>query len=113
MIPDGPRQTRRPYTSGATSTEILELVPGKTMPQAWARARRSRFRHPRKPPRPTGLPVVDAVRRRAFELNLTMRDLDEITRSGSYFRSPRTVVWRHVGRAIEALDGELRVDWRE
>lgn len=104
---------KRPYTSGAPAAEMLGLLPGKTMPQVWARASRSRFRRPRRTPKPTGLPVLDAVRRRAFELNLTMRDLDAMVGSGSYFRSPRGLVWRHVGRAIQALDGDVRVFWRE
>lgn len=104
---------KRPYTSGASTAELLELFPGKTMAQVWGRAWKSRFRRPRKPPRPTRWPVVDAVRRRAFELNLTMGDLDEMARSGSYFRRPWTLNWRHVGKAIVALGGEVRVDWGE
>jgi len=65
------------YVRGAPMQSILDLLPGKTAKQVWAKASGRGIRRPRTRPRNTGLAPVDAVRQRAFELYMSMAELDE------------------------------------
>ncbi len=99
-----------------TAAQLQVSFPGVRAAQIRQMANLRGITKDRRPLPPTGIPVIDAIRQRAFELNLSMIDLDEMARTGIYFRSSR---WRYVGvrlvqvcRAIEALDGEISAVWR-
>jgi len=67
----------------------------------------------RRKPALTGYPLIDAIRERTFELNLSMVDLDAMAHTGRYFQ---TSSWhsgnfnrKFVLRAVEVLGGEVSV----
>ncbi len=65
---------------------------------------------------PTGHAPTDAVLEEAYRSRLTLTDVDAIADTRGYFGSGRhrlKVQWRYVGRAIEALGGEIDVGWPE
>lgn len=81
-------------------------------------ARRHGFRRKTRPYKLTGILTLDEVRAKCFEIKWTMRDLDSAARTGCYFRkagwlNKKEINHRALGRAIEALDGIVRVQWRE
>lgn len=71
----------------------------------------------RKPYKLTGIPALDEVRRRCFEIRWSMADLDKAARTGTYFRRSgwigKRINHRALGRAIEALDGVVQAQWNE
>lgn len=98
------------------SAEDLKVAfPGLRLTQLRRMANYRGITKDRKPYAPTGIAVIDSIRKRAFELNLTMIDVDELAKTGAYFRDSR---WRHHGvvahkvcRAILALDGSIEAVW--
>ncbi len=99
------------YVQGVPMRTILEGLPGKTAKQVWAKAFGRSIRRPRRPPRTTGLAPVDAVRQRAFELCMSMVELDEAAGGRAYFRRPRRVNWSAVQRVLPQLGGRIAVSW--
>lgn len=73
------------------------------------------LRRRRRPYKLTGIPALDEVRRRCFEIGWSMTDLDKAARTRSYFSKAgwigRRVNHRALGRAIEALDGVVLAHW--
>lgn len=71
----------------------------------------------RQPFKETGIPVVDQIRSRAFELGYSMPDIDELAHTKRYFQAASWhgghVNHKAIARAVAALDGELRAEWRE
>jgi len=105
------RTMKPPYVDGAPVSGIAALT-YKTNRQVWAKAARCRLRRPKKPPKIVGIPLYDKIRRRAFDLHLSMRDLAEMTGSRSYFHGGSAIInWKAVLRAVDNLDGELVVRW--
>lgn len=99
-----------------TAAQLQVSFPGVRPAQLRQMANLRGITKDRRPLPLTGIPVIDAIRRRAFELNLSMIDVDEMARTGIYFQCSR---WRYSGvrlvqvcRAIEALDGEISAAWR-
>jgi hypothetical protein len=87
---------------------------GLTLLQVDNRMQYTGLKSPRRRPRPTGNKLIDAIRLRSFELNISMRELDEACKSGHVFSqsSPaRHVSIKHVLRALKVLDGQLAVEW--
>lgn len=104
---------RKRVGEGKTRIEIASEL-GLTKLQVLNRCRYLGLRNPVKPPAPTGHLLMDAIRKRSFELNISRRELDEACRSGEQFQrwSPaRTIAQRHILKAIEVLDGQLTVEW--
>ncbi|MGK6313749.1 hypothetical protein [Neorhizobium sp. DT-125] len=70
-----------------------------------------------KPYKLTGIPALDEVRRRCFEIRWTMVDLDKAARTGTYFYRAgwigKRINHRALGRAIEALDGIVQAQWND
>jgi hypothetical protein len=105
---------RRLYPT-ATRDEILAALPGLRWKQIKAMAKYRRLHRARKPLKPTGFPIIDDIRLRAFHLNLSMVDLDAMARTRCYFQK---ACWhsgkisdRAVHRAIRALDGSIIAHW--
>lgn len=109
------QRLRRLYPKANRNT-ILEAFPGLRWTQIQGKAGHIRvFRHRERLCR-TGHPIIDLIRDRAFDLNISMVDLDSIARSKTYFQKAG---WKTSGlnrkailRAVEALGGEVSVQWQ-
>ena len=106
----------------ATSTirQLMIAFPGLRKRQIKDKASSLRLRKKRRPYPPAGIPVIDQIKARAFALNLTMLDVDEMVHTRSYFqhsgkrgRRPRQVNGHAVCLAIAAFDGDVRAIWRD
>lgn len=110
---DEARKLRKPYVTGVPIDKLTEMFPGKSKRQVWHKANKMGYRRPRRTPKATGMPLVDSIRRRAFDLHITMIELDAIVGKARYFVCPRYVDWRALQRAMEFLGGRPMVRWRE
>jgi len=110
--PEEKRLLPKPYRAGLAIDELLLLLPGKTKKQIWAKASRLKVRRPRRPPRQTGLLLVDLIRQRAFEEGYFMTDLDSWVGYKHYFGSPRYLSWRAIDAALSVLGGRLVAFWQ-
>lgn len=98
----------------ATRAELIEAFPGLTINQIVGQARFRGFQREKTGPKPLGIPILDAIRRRAFELNYSLTDLDAECRSKKYFqKATRSIIWKYVQRAIEYLEGVAVVRWQD
>ena len=104
---------RRPYSAGVPVTALTEMFPGKSKRQIWGKAFAMGYRRPRRSPRKTGMPLVDSIRARAFELRITMTELDAFVARRRYFVSPRHHDWTALQRAMNLLGGRPVVCWRQ
>lgn len=95
--------------------ELCAVFPGFTFYALERKAYHLGLRKNRRKFKTTGYPLVDAIRSRAFELNLTMVDVDALARTKRYFQ---TGAWssgnfnkRACVKAVEALGGQVHVTW--
>lgn len=106
---------RRLYPT-AVREVLMPLMPGRTWDQIAKLATRNGIYRLPKPFLPTGITVLDQIRARCRELNYTMPDLDKMIRSRGYFGNANWsnghIHHRDIGRAINALFGDLRADWK-
>jgi hypothetical protein len=104
---------RTPYKAGIpiAAAALVEIFSGKSREQLWKKAHHMGYRRPRQAPKTTGMPLVDSIRRRAFEYRLSMVDLDVFVGRKRYFVSPRHVDWRALQKAMEILGGRPIVHW--
>ncbi|MBY3614970.1 hypothetical protein [Rhizobium bangladeshense] len=101
----------------ATIAEICATFPHSTWVNIRQVARHHGFRRAKRPFKPTGNAPVDEMLTKLFEANLSFHDLDKECRTKRYFQKAK---WRYAKpnynrlvKAIELLDGELAVRWRE
>lgn len=104
-------QLRRPYVAGVPVATLTQMFPGKSKRQIWGKAFAMGYRRPRRPPKSTGMPLVDCIRNRAFELRITMTELDSFVARKRYFVSPRHMDWTALQRAMTLLGGTPVVRW--
>lgn len=101
----------------ANKGELYAAFPGLRWNQIVGKARHIRVRRNRRPLSPTGFPIIDEVRQRAFRLNYSMVELDAIAGTKTYFQKGGwhngIVNKRAIYKAIEALDGEVLAVWKE
>jgi hypothetical protein len=102
---------REPYQGGTPVSEIVTLLDRKSPTQVYGKAARRRVRRPRRPPKATGYPVLDAIRTRAHAMRISLRELDEDTGGGVYFVAPRRIDWKRVQRALTVLGGQAKLQW--
>ena len=99
----------------ASRADILAAFPGMKFITIQRVAAYRGIRAPRRPLKPTGHPLLDAIRQRCFELNLSLSDLDEMARTGQFFRQRKgghtTSFYAHLYKAVAVLDGTLTVTW--
>ncbi len=107
------QKLRKPYVAGVPIDTLTEMFPGKSKQQVWHKANKMGYRRPRRAPKVTGMPLVDSIRRRAFDLHITMTELDAIVGKTRYFVYPCYVDWRALQRAMEFLGGKPMIRWRE
>lgn len=104
---------RKVYPRGERS-EICSLFAHSTWVNIQNVARYHGFYRARRPYKLTGHEPLDQVRAKCFELNLNLVELDAECRTKRYFQSGwcrRKLNYRALGRAIEALDGKIQVQW--
>jgi hypothetical protein len=58
---------RTPYKAGIPIAALVEIFSGKSREQIWKKAHHMGYRRPRQAPKTTEMPLVDSIRRRAFE----------------------------------------------
>lgn len=106
---------RRVYSSG-TLNELRSAFPDVGPSHLASIARYHGARRPRTPFKETGVPAIDQIRRRAFELGYSMVDVDQLARSKKYFANggwhSGHLHHRAIARAIDALDGDVGANWR-
>lgn len=110
---------RKLYRSGAPAKAIQEAFPTKKLKTIYNMALYHGLRRARMPFAPTGHLVIDQIRARCFDLRLSMVDLDDIAKTGSYFAKggwhssglPAQAV--AVAKAVAALDGRLTAVWND
>jgi hypothetical protein len=107
---------RKLYPAG-TRAELMTIVPTVTWIATSCRARAAGARRLKRY-KPTGFPVLDAIRQRCLELNYSMVDLDAIAKTGGYFTQARWIASgvanvQKLARAAKALDGVMTIVWRK
>ncbi|PSJ53652.1 hypothetical protein [Pseudaminobacter soli (ex Li et al. 2025)] len=102
----------------ASPQQLREAFPNRSLRQLRSVSRYHGITRKRPPFKRTGISAIDAIRDRCFELGYSMGDLDELAKTKGYFRKANWILrgkpnYRAIGRAVEALDGELTIRWRE
>lgn len=107
---------RRIYPTGSTD-EIRAAFPGFDLRHIRVIANYHGLFRKRRPFRHIGIPAIDQIRARAFELGYSMVDVDIMARSKRYFQQggwySGHVHHRAIARAIKALDGAVSAEWKE
>lgn len=106
---------RRLYPK-ADRLDILAAFPGLRWRQIAGKANHICVYRHRKGLCRTGHPLIDHIRDRAFELNMSMVDLDAVARTKKYFQKAGwangNLNRKALVRAVEALGGEVLVRWQ-
>lgn len=106
---------RRMYPKAARH-ELMVFFPDVSWEAIKAMAHRVGVRRERRKLVSTGHPLIDRIRDRAFDLNLSMVDLDAMAGTKKYFQKAGWVNGninrKAMLRAIEALGGEVSVQWQ-
>lgn len=101
----------------ASPEQLRDAFPDRSVAQIRQAGRYHGIRSRRRPLTEVGIPAIDAIRQRCFELRYSMVDLDEIAKTKTYFHKAgwhsQGVNYEAIGRAVAALDGELCVRWRD
>jgi hypothetical protein len=100
----------------ADRSELLVAFPGMSWRQIAAKARHIGVRRMRRKLNATGHPLIDMIRDRAFDLRLSMVDLDAMAGTKRYFQKS---LWcngrpnrKALLQAVEALGGEVSIRWQ-
>ena len=103
------------YEGGASQKEILRAFPFATSTMIQGGNQYNGFHRKNVRYKPTGFPIIDAIRERALKMNISMVELDAMAHSKKYFR---VAAWqtggvhgKYILRAIAALGGHLSVNW--
>jgi hypothetical protein len=112
--PEELKRLKSVYRAGISIQDIRNLLPGKTAKQIHSKAARSGWKRPRRQPKGTGIKPYDAVRMRAFTYRLTMRDLADLSATGSYFLTRKSQInWKKISKAVAMLNGNLSISWKD
>ena len=106
---------RKLAANGSSRAEIAEAL-GLTVMQVASRLQYTRTTIRRRPPAPSSNPLVNAIRRRAFELNMSLIDLDRSLGDRKIFQQAagkQKVKHVHIERALKALGGTFVVQWND
>ncbi|KAB0571082.1 SANT/Myb-like DNA-binding domain-containing protein [Brucella pituitosa] len=101
-----------------TSDEIQQAFPHRTLNCIKSICLYHGIYKEKKPYQSTGIALIDDIRARCFENNLTMTDLDDIARTKRYFQNrgwkdSKAPNYAAVYKAVAALDGEISIRWRD
>lgn len=102
----------------ATSDEIQQAFPHRTLNTIKSICLYHGIYRKKKPYKSTGIGLIDVIRARCFESNLTMADLDDIAGTKHYFQNrgwkdSKKPNYAVIYKAVAALDGEISVRWRD
>lgn len=99
----------------APKEEICAAIPGVEWRRICVAARYYGFKREKKPYKITGVPSLDSVRSKCYDIKWTMRDLDEECRTKRYFqtRGYRSEYpnFRAIGKAVDFFGGFMVVQW--
>jgi predicted transcriptional regulator len=104
---------RKMAAEGHSRSEIAEAL-GMRLQQIAGRLCYTKTSIRRRPPAPSANPLVDAVRQRAFALNIPLGDLDRSLGDRKIFQQAagrQRVKHIHIERAVKALGGRFAVQW--
>ena len=108
------QKLRRLYPEG-TKEEICSAFSDVSWENIQAVARYYGYRRKKKPYKITGVPALDAVRSRCYDVKINMRELDEDCGTKRYFqrRGYRSDYpnFRAINRAAKYLGGHMEVRW--
>ncbi|MDX8438375.1 hypothetical protein [Mesorhizobium australafricanum] len=105
----------RMAAAGATREEIATEL-GLTVIQVANRLNYRGINLTKRPPKSYGDPLVDEIRRRAFDLKMSVTDLDRSLGTRRIFTNAwkgRRIKATHIHRAVKALGGELKIEWAD
>jgi hypothetical protein len=110
------KKLRALWEAGTPRAEMLPQFPLVERPDhITSVARHYGFKRPKRTPKVTGHPIIDAIRAECFARAYTMADLDEWCGSGRYWYGGTsfngTPNWKHITKAIEILGGQMNVVW--
>lgn len=109
------KKLREMAAAGTSRKEIANKL-GLTVMQVQNRLQYRGINISRRPPIPSGDKLADAVRLRAFQMNMTMADLDRSLGNQHIFQqapSKKRVLTKHIEKAAKALGGKLVIEWQE
>jgi len=101
--------------SGLTRKQMATAF-GLSVTQVQNRLQYTKTNITRQPPAPCKDALAHAVRQRAFEMRMTVRDLDRSLGNQRIFQqAPHKdrVLVKHIDRAVKALGGRLTIVWDE
>ncbi|TPJ34273.1 hypothetical protein [Mesorhizobium sp. B2-6-5] len=107
------KKLRQMAAAGDTRKQIAAEL-GLTVAQIDNRLLYRKINLARRPPKAIGDPLVDEVRRRAFDLKMTVVELDRSLGDRLVFQSAwkgRRIGLNHIHRAVKALGGVLKIEW--
>lgn len=100
----------------ASREELLAAFPDVTWEKIKAKAQHAGIRRARRKLTTTGYPLIDLIRDRAFDLKLSMVDLDAMAGTKQYFQKAGwysgNLNRKALLRAVEALGGEVSIRWQ-
>lgn len=103
------KEIARLRRQGMTWREFEKLFPGLSREHPKALLRNL---CPPPPPKAFGLPLLDAIRARAYARGLRLTELDRLANTGRYFSHSMPIERvRHIDRAARVLGGELAIVW--
>lgn len=101
----------------ADKETLAAAFPGIPLHKVYAKAGHIGVYRKRRPFKQTGIPSIDQIRGRAFQLNVSMVELDAMAKTRCYFQKGNwhtgNISYRAIGRATKALDGLLAVRWKD
>lgn len=106
----------RKRVAESVSIKIIADELKLTHGQVQGRIQKMGIRYPRRRPKPFGNLLMDSIRQRAFDLNISMKELDEACGSGHVFRAWNGrcgVRTKHIEKALKVLDGHFVIEWSE
>lgn len=99
----------------ASDEELLEAFPGRSLTQIRYKARLLRIRNGPPPLKLTSIDAIDQIKLRAREMNYSMRELDGIVGTRTYFLkagwSRGRLNYDAIAKAAEAMGGHLVIEW--
>jgi hypothetical protein len=111
------RRLMRAALTAKSWKQVGALFPGLSLIQIKQKARYMRLRLRPQGPKESHCQVRNQIRQRAFELNISLRELDQSTGKGRYF-SPSTRGFEpqrlsRIVRAVDLLGGVVTVAWSD
>lgn len=101
--------------AGASRKEMATAL-GLSPIQIQNRLRYACIQVAKRPPMSCGDELADAIRQRAFQMNMTMRDLDRSLGNRQIFQhavGKRRIRADHIDRAVKALGGRMTIVWED